>query len=47
MNKQIYLPDDEAKEVIAAAKKLKIGVGAYLIKLHKEAKLMRKMRGAE
>lgn len=38
MNKQIYMPDDEAPEVIAAAKKLGIGVGAYLVKLHKESK---------
>jgi hypothetical protein len=37
MNKQIYIPDDEAPAVIAAAKKLEIGVGAYLVKLHKEA----------
>ena len=47
MNKQIYLPDNEAQAVIEAAKKLNIGVGAYLVKLHKEAKLMQKMRGAE
>ncbi len=35
MNKQIYIPDDEAPAVIAAAKQLEIGVGAYLVKLHK------------
>ncbi len=44
MNKQIYMPDDEAPAVIAAAKKLGIGVGAYLVKLHKEA-LLRKDDG--
>jgi hypothetical protein len=38
MNKQIYLPPSEAQAVIDAAKKLKIGLGAYLIKLHKESK---------
>jgi len=37
MNKQIYIPDKEAEAVIKAAKKLNIGVGAYLVKLHKEA----------
>jgi len=36
MNKQIYIPDSEAQDVIKAAKKLNIGVGAYLVKLHKE-----------
>lgn len=36
MNKQIYMPDEEAPAVIAAARALGIGVGAYLVKLHKE-----------
>ena len=39
MNKQIYMPDDEAPAVIAAAKRLGIGVGAYLVKLHKDQQL--------
>jgi len=36
MNKQIYMPDEEAPAVIAAAKQLEIGVGAYLVLLHKQ-----------
>jgi hypothetical protein len=37
MNKMIYIPDAEAPAVIKAAKKLDMGVGAYLVKLHKES----------
>jgi len=44
MNKQIYMPDEEAPAVIAAAKQLNIGVGAYLVLLHKQEQ-ERKARG--
>jgi hypothetical protein len=40
MRKNIWIPDAEVKEIVKAAKKATEsgGVGAYLVKLHKESK---------